>query len=314
MVSPASAFREELALPLGKTPLLRLMPLAGSGSSVRITKAGYQAWEGKLSLAASEIKAELVPLTEAQKRDLGWFVSPPCRRLTVVPVRMGVQKIGSNTNRFAVSPEAEAFTNRFLTAFRTTMSQRFGSQAALAQPAALVTEAFWQRLAGLMQGISVATIGYTPVPKRLEFMADENASLAALDGAVLLVRAEARYVGGGTVFVRTAIPLLLTAGSAAAGYSVANATGSPSYTYTVFGPAPSSDAVLVQMFLVHSGTHELMWFGQVILPQYFKHPQVTEKAATKAAEQVPAAFLGDSKSGREAADTNANAGSTPLNH
>jgi hypothetical protein len=45
------------------------------------------------------------------------------------------------------------------------------------------------------------------------------------------------------------------------------------------------------MFLVHASTRELMWYGQVILPQYYKREQVTETAATKAAEQVPAAFL-----------------------
>ena len=34
-----------------------------------------------------------------------------------------------------------------------------------------------------------------------------------------------------------------------------------------------------------------MWYGQAFMPQFFKHEQVTENTARKAAEQVPAAFL-----------------------
>src|SRR3972149_5389922 len=71
----------------------------------------------------------------------------------------------------------------------------------------------------------------------------------------------------------------------------AQSTGVSFYTYTVFGGFPSSERILVQMFLVHSSTRELMWYGQAFMPQFFKHEQVIEKTATKAAEQVPAVFL-----------------------
>ena len=292
VVCPGSSFREGQAFPLGKTYLQRLMPLTESGSSVRIMKPGYQVWEGKLSAAAAEIKADLVPLTEAQKQELGWFASPPCRRLTVVPVRMGIQKIGSKTDLSAESPDAASFTNRFLTALQAKLKQRFGSQADLAQPADLVTGTFWQRLARQMEGINVATIGFRPVPKRLGFAETENASLAALDGAVLLVRAEAHYLSGGAVFVRSAIPLLLTAGSAAGSYAVAQSLGASFYTYSVFGVAPSKDAILVQMFLVHSSTRELMWDGRLLMPQYHKHAQVTENTAVEGRRANPGGVLG----------------------
>ncbi len=291
LICPGDAFREAAALPLGKAPLMRLMPLSAIVNSVRITKAGYQVWEGKLSLGDSDIKAALVPLTEAQKQELGWFVSPPCRRLTVVPVRLGIQRLGSKAEGFETSSDAVSFTNRFLTVLDATIKQRFGSQAVLTTPTNLVTDAFWQNLARQMEGINVATIGFTPTPRRLSFTTEENASLTALDGAVLLVRTEAHYLGKGAIFARAAVPLLLSAGSAAGGYAAAQSTGASFYTYSIYGGIPSTEGILVQMFLLHSSTRELMWYGQAFMPQFFKHEQVTENTARKAAEQVPAAFL-----------------------
>ncbi|MGO9199651.1 MAG: hypothetical protein ACLQM8_03820 [Limisphaerales bacterium] len=291
LLCPGEPFREEAAVPLGKTPLLRLMPLAQAGSSVRLTKAGFQLWTGKVSPAAPEIKAELAALTEAQKAELAWFVSPPCRRLTVVPMRVGIKKAGAKGEGLEASSDAAGFTSRFLTAFEAAVKRRFGAQAAWAAPAELAGEEFWQQLARQLNGLNVSMIGFTPAPRRLEFPAAAQASLAALDGAVLLVRAEARYLGAGRLISRAAVPLLLTAGSAAGGYAAAKSAGASFYTYSVFGPPASSDAILVQMFLVHTGTRELMWFGQLLMPQYYKQPQVTENTAARAAEQVPSAFL-----------------------
>jgi hypothetical protein len=291
LICPGEEFHEDAAVPLGKTPLLRLLPLTESNASIRITKAGYQVWNDKLSPDAPEIKAELAQLTEDEKQKLGWFVSPPCYRLTVVPIRLGIKKVGSKAEGFETSSDATNFTSRFLTAFETTIKQRFGSQAELATPTNLVSDAVWQELARQVEGINIATVGFTPTPRRLDFTAGENASLADLDGAVLLVRAEAHYMGKGAIFARAAIPILLAAGSAAGGIAVAQSTGASFYTYTAFGAAPSSDVIMVQMFLVHSSTRELMWYGQVIMPQFYKHEQVTERTATKAAEQIPAAFL-----------------------
>jgi hypothetical protein len=268
LVSSGETFREDAALALGKTPLMRRMRLAANGSPVRITKAGYQVWEGKLSPGASDIKAELVPLTDAQKQELGWFGSPPCRRLTVVPVRLGIQKLGSKADGFETTSDAVSLTNRFLTAFEAMLKQRFGSRAELATPTNLVTDAFWRQLANQMKGINVATVGFTPTPRRPSFTTGENASLAALDGAVLLVRAEAHYLGKGVIFARAAVPLLLSAGSAAGGYPAAQSTGASFYTYSIYGGLPSSEDILVQRFLLNSSTRELMWYGRRSCPSF----------------------------------------------
>jgi hypothetical protein len=43
----------------------------------------------------------------------------------------------------------------------------------------------------------------------------------------------------------------------------------------------------VQLLLIHSQTREVLWYGQVVYPQYFKHKGVTEETARKATEQIP---------------------------
>ena len=206
-------------------------------------------------------------------------------------MRLGIRKRGAKTDAFDLSSEAVLFTNRFLTAFEQGVKGRFGERARLATDDQLISEESWNQLTKQLEGVSISTIGYTPAPRRLNFSAAINAKLAELDGAVLLVRAEAYYLGKGAIFARAAIPLLLSAGSAAAGAAGASASGASSYSYSIYGAPPSSDVILVQMFLVHSQTRELLWYGQVVMPQYFKQEQVTEKTATKAVEQIPAGLL-----------------------
>jgi hypothetical protein len=96
MLCAGEDFQERAAVPMGKTPLLHLLPLSERPVTVRITKAGYAVWNGRLSRTAPEIQADLAPLTEAQKQELGWFASPPCPRLTVVPVRLGFSNVELN--------------------------------------------------------------------------------------------------------------------------------------------------------------------------------------------------------------------------
>jgi hypothetical protein len=292
LVCPGEEFREDAAEPLGKTSLLRLMSLTESNMSVRITKPGFQLWNGKLLPTASEIKADLIPLTDAQKHEQAWFASTPCHRLTVVPVRLGIKKVSSKGEELETSSNAAEFTNRFLTTFESKIKARFAQQATLLTQTNLASEAFWQQLSRQMKGVRISTIGFTPVPIKLNFPADINAQLDELDGAILFVRVEAHYVGKGAIFMRAAVPILLSAASAAGGMAAAQSAGSPVYVYNVYGGMDtSSDLILVQMFLVHSHTRELMWYGQVAMPAFYELEHVTEKTATKAAEQVPAAFL-----------------------
>ena len=87
-----------------------------------------------------------------------------------------------------------------------------------------------------------------------------------------------------------------TGGSGSA--AEAQATGSPGYIYPVFGARPNSDTVRARMFLIHSETRELLWVGQVLMPAYFKHKQVVETTARKAAEQAPTAWAGQPEAAR----------------
>ena len=67
---------------------------------------------------------------------------------------------------------------------------------------------------------------------------------------MLLVRTEAHYLGKGAIFARAAVPLLLSAGSAAGGYAAAQSTGASFYTYSIYGGIPSTEGILVHMFLL----------------------------------------------------------------
>jgi hypothetical protein len=290
LICEGENFRDENAVPLGKTPLLRLMPLTESGVSVRISKAGHQLWNGKLSSVSAEIKAEMVVLTDAEKHASGWFVSPPCQQFTVLPIRMGIKKIGADAKAFDTSNAATEFTNRFLGSLQVTLKARFSNHVSMAS-SAMPGDEIWKQLTNRVNGVLIPTIGFTPAPLRLDFTPEINASIGALDGGVLLVRAEAHYLGGGRLFARAVLPIVLSAGSAAAGFGAAQATGGSSYMYQIYGAPPMSDMIQVQLFLVHAKTRELMWYGQVVMPQYFQHEKVTENTAIKAAEQVPAAFL-----------------------
>jgi hypothetical protein len=278
-------YEQSRAVPFGRTPLLRLLQLSQAGISVRLTKTGYQLWDGELSTNAAETNIALNPLTKAQKQKLGWFVSPPCRRLTVVPLRLGIRKHTSKSDTLEVSPDAVSFTNRFLAAFTTAIAQRFGNRVGFASPDTLFAEEFYQQLTRQMEGVAIPSIGFTPAPIRLDYSPDTNARLGVSDGAVLFVRAEACYMSGGEVFSR-AIPMLLMAGIA--GASVASGGRG---VFMFYGAPPSGDNIFVQMFMIHSTTRELMWFGQLLEPRFFKHKQVTETVATKATEHIPSALL-----------------------
>ena len=291
MMSGGDQFQEAKAISLGKTPLFRYFSLPETGASLQITMAGYETWNGSISPMSPMVKAELLPLTDESKRAKGWFVSPPFQRITVVPMRLGKKKVGTQTEALETTADSVDFGQRFMAAFNATLKKRLGMDPVISKESALTSDECWRQLIQNMENVCPEKVGFYPTPLQMQVPAEISSALASVGDAVLFVRAEAYYLGSGAQFGRVATALLLTAGSAAAGYSVASAAGSPMFMYTAHGPGPSGDAILVQLFLVHAKTRELLWVGQVVNPQYFKIADNIGDTARKAAEQIPGSFL-----------------------
>jgi len=293
MMCPGRVFVPEKAVTLGETPVLRRLDLPATGSLVQVTKAGFREWSGVLSGESPNIAATLVPFTDSERSQLGWVESGVCDRLTVVPVRVGIRKTGSDSDDLDTSAEAEEFRRRFRNTFEPILADRFGTRAMVTRPPMLTGGEAWEALSGGLEGIRFDQIGYYPVPKRLQLGAAMDSELHALGGAVLFVRVEACYLGSGARTARFAAPLVKTAISDMIGSANPVYTGSDyfAYVYTIHGPSDARDTILVDMCLTHSQTSEILWLGRVLLPDWFKRKGVVEDVARRAAAQIPSRFF-----------------------
>jgi len=240
-----------------------------------------------LSPSSPNISAEMEALSEAERAQVGWVTSAPIDRITFIPLRVGKRKIGD-----AFQHEAPAFRSGFLSVFERVLRSRFGTQLSQSNGHLLDgNDAVMTALETAVKEVDMSQLATRPTPLRVELPEEAETALAELGGAALFLRAEAHYLGGGTRFVRAAVPVLLTAASAAGGMAAAGSIGSPVFVYTVHGPLPTQDTVVAQAFLVHSETRELLWLGQAMLPRHYKDSGAIDEVARRLAEQVPSAFL-----------------------
>lgn len=284
---PPGAFVTVDAAALGKTPLLRRMPLPPAGTSVQLTLRGYKPWSGSLSPSSAAVNATLQPLSDVEKQAAGWVTSAPIDRFAVVPVRVGTRQIGKDFQ--AQAPE---FNKNFVSSFQHVMQTRFGQHVSAPHRSSLEgSAAVMGALEAAVKGIDMSQLSARATPLVINLPPEARAAMADIGGAVLFLRAEAYYLGGGARFARVAVPVLLTVAGAAAGASAAHATGAPVYAYNVYGPGPTQDSLVAQAFLVHSQTRELLWFGQAVAAAHYEASGVTEQVASRLAEQVPSAIL-----------------------
>jgi len=255
---------------------------------VQLSLRGYKQWLGTLSPSSPIVTARLEPLSDAEKKAAGWVPSASIDRISVVPVRIGTQQIGDT-----FQPDSPEFRNSFITTFQGVMQRRFGNKSSTASVAALEgNAAVMEALEGAVKGVDMSQLAARPTPVVIDFPAEVRTAMTREGGAVLFVRAEAHYLSGGARFARVAIPILLSAASAAAaGVAAAQASGPSFYPYYILGVAPTQDLVLAQGFLVHAQTRELLWFGQATALAHYEDSGVTSRVAEKLAEQVPAAVL-----------------------
>lgn len=284
---PGNPFNEKDAKVLGKTPLLRLLLPDLGGSQVQVSKAGYLEWLGTISAASPEIQVKLQPLPADDENTAS---SPPLQSIALVPVRVGLRKIG--TDGFETTAAAAEFKNNLLKELGASLATRFGDQASIQSGSKEILETkVWAHLEQQVSKIRLEKLGFYPRPVRVDMPEALTSMLGNSSQALLLLRAEGHYLSTGQRVARVAVPLLLTAAGAVAGASVAASNPGASVVYPIFGPGPSQETVLLQVYLVHAQTRELLWYAQVVTPSRFDDEGVTEAVARKTIEQIPGAIL-----------------------
>lgn len=291
MLSKQAEFDEMTAQILGKTPIMRRMQIAGSGSLVHLTKPGYEEWAGRISVEAPIIKAEMIPLPDADRQGI---TGSRFNKVTVVPARIGIRKIGTSNSEetlsdFEVSELATSFRHKFMNTLGDHLKSRFSENITVENNPKLETDEFWLDLETVLTGIRPDKIGFYPKPISFEFEPRYSDILSSIGDGVLLIRSEAYYHTTGQHLARGIIPILLTLASR--GVAEQNAQPGQIYQYRTYSSNPSIDSIIVQQLLIDSETKELMWFSQTVLPDNFSREQVTETFASKIASQLPSAFL-----------------------
>jgi hypothetical protein len=202
-----------------------------------------------------------------------------------------LHQVGSTA--FESTPDAATFRSRLVQLLGGALEKRFPGKTTVVDTSAEASDAAtWGKLEDQISRIRLEKLGSYPVPVRLDIPAQLGPAFANADAAVLLVRAEAYYLSTGQRVARAAVPILLSLASGAAAGAAAQALpAGTTVTYPVFGPGPDQETVLLQMFLLHAQTRELLWYGQVLTQQYFRDDGVVESITAKAAEQIPSAYL-----------------------
>jgi len=310
--SPETVFKATNSVVLGTTPMIRLKEVPGEGARLQVTARGYHPWEGallpttnvlvvpcqdstnRLSLAAiTNLNVVLQPLTAEEKQNRGWVESPPCAQVALLPVKVGTQVIGGS---FISDPNGP-FEREVSTVLRYELEKRLG---AVFQSTAVSTT--FTNHAGLLQALDEVDkrvpdymyLKATPDPVTVNVPDDVKRKMRDIGGGILLFKANALYLSTTANALRVGVPLALTVLSAAAGAGGASASGSSYYTYNVYSIAPKSDMIIVQGYLVHSQTCELLWLGQMAVPGSFKKGNATCQAASGVARQLPRGLVGQS--------------------
>jgi len=293
MMSFDKVLNEKTAPILGTTPLMRRKDVPASGASLRISKPGYREWNGSISAGNSKIRAELVPFSPVEKEQLQWTEMRGYHQLNILPVQIKVRKIGDSSYANETSQLTSAFRSRCMKALTDITKNRFGEIVRIQKVEQLEDPELWESLNNKLDEIRVEKIGFYPIPPRVELSPEFDRPLSDLGGAVLLVRAEAYYLGKLKRFKKTAIPLALTFASALLmeGTTVGSSGTSDYYIYPVFGPEPEKELVFIQLYLVDSESKELLWFGQSQIPTHFDREGVVDNLAETSVGQLPSAFF-----------------------
>jgi hypothetical protein len=293
MYSRDRPFDEKTAAVWGTTPLSRYVDAIEG--VVRISKTGFDEWEGVLDEQHMTVNARLTPRRDEHGE---WPVveSPPTDFLSVVPLRVGIQEIGQEGKPLDDSDESKTFRQEFVWKLSRELVKRFGRAAQVnkdVQLTPVAAQTVWSRLDDQMANVRVEKIGYYPQPVRVDVDTRALGIAAKAGAAVVLVRAEAYYLGTGTQIVRAAVPILLTAASAAGGAAVAASAGAPLYVYPVFGPITANeDAMIAEVYVVHPWTKELLWTGRAAARGHYTNSAVIEGVVTNLVNAIPSRFVG----------------------
>jgi hypothetical protein len=291
-LSHDSTFDEKTALCLGTTPLLRNLNLSNHNNHLQLIKPGYREWNGTLTPETSIKNIVLEQLSEQENKKNGFYKSPMTQEMTVIPLRIRVQPLSKKDQKTDNTTESLDFKSRMLTSFEKEIRHRFQEKAKIQEVLEWEDENFVQNLLDQIKNIRLEKIGYTTFPISLHFDPKDEKYLSSLQGTILFLRGEAWYEGKGKKILKGLLPILLTAGSVSIGYNAAINSGASGFAFNIFGALPSTNTVLLQMFLVHSQTKELLWYGQVLFsPAHFKTPEVIEKTAVQGAKQIPSMFI-----------------------
>lgn len=268
---------EEKTVPLGRTPLMRYLLVSTEGDSLTVTKRGYNEWKGTVTTESPEIVADMVPLSNEEK---GWPVSNPAEFLTVIPVRVGIQKIADDAELEVTGDDALAFKSRVTDTLKKSLQERFGEKVRFAEIPPPANIEFWDEMSETLKDVYPSKVDYYPSPLAIKLRDDFNEIVSRNEGAVLLIRAEGHYMGAAKRF---GVPALLTAMSV--GFAFMGAS-----TVSLYGPL-NADFIAVQAALVHPQTKEVLWIGQRREIAHFSKTEVADQLIEKIVRQIPSRFF-----------------------
>jgi hypothetical protein len=269
---------------------------------VRVSKRGFEEWEATLGARHLTLNAKLVPLAD-RDGEIATVESPPTDFLTVVPLRLGIHKVGEEEGVLESSEQGKVFEFEFLQKLSRELMKRFGSAALVTEDAPLApsaANAIWSRIGGQLAGVRVEKLGYHPRPVRLDIDARDLGSGAKAGAALALLRAEGSYVGTGTKVARGVVQVVVTtavgagaaAGAAAAGAAPVIVGAPPPLT-------PLEETVVGELYVVHPWTKELLWIGRAAGRGRYTEPGVVDGVVARLVSEIPSRFVGESDEGEQ---------------
>ncbi len=291
-------FCETNAFVLGKTPLRRFQNIPVDGLRVCVSKRGYEEWTGVLSPANPNASIQLKPLASGivEEREKQ-------QKIILVPARVGIRKIGSESTALEKSLKAEEYRNTIIREFGAViLEDQNGVSDGFKVADIKLGQTLWAKFEEEMKTRCYERIPHYPIPIRLNLSQSERARLPAQEGLILLLRAEAYYTGTAKKAAKTALPIAMTVLGA-----VASVNSSPAYSHTstsgslqtktsyhifpVFGFSPSEDTIVVQEVLLDCATLEIKWAGQLQVSDSYGRTKSVEALARQAAQLVPDEYI-----------------------
>lgn len=240
----------------GETPLTKTFRFPKKHNlRLRFERAGFEPLSVEISLDASRVSVDLVPLDGE--------VSPPTpvRVLALVTPDLTVVKRGFAKERedaaagvAVASVVARAMADR-LEGSVEVVEVRGDDHADLLRP-------LWRDVRSSMELVDPIRLPYLPVLPILESRAARAAvlELAAQTGAdaVLFVAGKANLETGGMKAGKIGVMAVGTASSFASGYSNAMAGGSDFFTYNIYLPS-FAEGLALKALLIDARNHTIRW-------------------------------------------------------